>query len=526
MRFMVEACLNTLIGLFDYEQVHRRGREVAVALGDVFRRPNMVSRQGRDGKVIWKMIYETLDPEKIVFDATAKSLHDDSLANEAKWFAYVEAYTKNDILTRFGEWILDYIEKGLEVADQPIGHHENEEFYELIEYQCKATMQHILLVGKNRFPVVWYGKHSEKPSIKKKHRGNVKYMDKYLYYDGRGIPMLMLFNFNQYYNSTNIRNYGVCDLLAGVQSVHGSMVEALIQSAIRETDSIPYMSGPGVGLNLKEQMQEFHEKKKTNSHRDYILALPSPAMNRGDMIQTGLIKFGTIDLDHINSVIGLANSLARHATGISPDQGEVRSNSVGQESILEEQKSLSIEAVIQNNLINTKRELEGMLSFAIAHNNKSLDKIPVSFDKKVIKTTGEPGIELPVPSVVVTRVSDPLSVCLDLIVDHDMFIEIDKDSMITKSLAAHSEDLIKLLGIMNPAHVPSAYKKVFKDLANSLGIQLVDSDMEGIENMTRALGGNSQFQSPTDVESAAGIQRGPGRPEEYNDSESLTPFIQ
>lgn len=527
MKSRVEAVLSTLIGLFDYEQVHRRGREVAVAFGDVYRRPNLVSRTTVDGRMIWKPIYETLDPTALVFDRTAKSLHDDNFVNEAKWFAYIELYTKNDVLSRWGDWIFKYAEAGTDILPEKETLDDDEEFYEVIEYQNKSTLQHILMVGKNHFPVVWYGK-GEKPRITDKIKGKVKYSDKYLYKDSQGVPILMLFNFHQYYNSDGIRNYGVCDMLGKIQEMHSTMVRTLVRSVNREGQAIPYISGSGVGPDLKKAIDDFRRIDVENADQFNVLQIPSRNINGTDTLSTGMIEFGGINIENTNYVVDLSYNLARHATGISPNQGEVRSNSVGQESILEEQRTLSIETIIQNNIINTKRELEGMLSFAIAHSGFSMNNVLVGYEMNAfeiqMQDVGGTMGPAPVPVAVIRRAEDTLPSCVKNIEDYDMSIEIDKDSMITKNMASHSDNLIKLLGVMNPAHVPSAYKKTFKELLASFGVLITDKDMEGIENMTKALGGMSQFQGATDVESAAGIERGPGRPESYNDQESLGPL--
>ena len=539
--------LRSLVGLFNFEEVFHASKQHMLIHGDVFFRPYMHSFQNKKGKIKYEPRYEAINIDKIIIDPSAKSMTNEFGSNDAKWYAIYELYSKQDVISRFGDAIIEKIEPG-SPFDGEKNYKEEEhllpagekEFYGVLEYHNKVERVSAVVIGKERYAQTLRAPKTEEKSNDTEVRGE------YLYYDFRGKPLLMLSNLFCYRNINSLYNHGMVDVLADSQSTQALFLNMLARSIfLQQQGAIDVFITAMPEQDLKKKVTSVVEARQKGDYSKFLVFNPLA----GASFEHKTIVPHSMDFTNTSTMIGLFDSLARNAVGVAPNQGEARATSVGQESILEDQRLIAIEGVAKANLLNIKHALENMIYFAVAHkgfemNYKYITYTKVGFMQKEESLFNDSDREVPHRDPMTGEITsysypvvDPLPKVLEYIEDFECFVEITKDSFIKRDIGRHLDRILQVMGATDPNVEPRLRARITSSALAMMGIAIQPGDMSGLDQMAEAQlanterkprGGIDQFPSgdgPASKKNDNGVSRPesvpgtPGRPNKFSEEE-------
>ena len=270
-----------------FEDIYEESKERWVAYGDSYRRPYArklkrsmkraeKKRQKKNPKTIEasktadvKMFpqYEDISGCNIIFDNTATHVTSENYADSISFFGFTKIYSREDLIRRFGTWILEYAQPGAAVDVEELakktgsGTNSNRKFYEVIEYQNCADLEDLVFVGANMLPVIsrcedWA---PELKMVKKAHLPEFIHDKEYLHFNSFGEAVIVLHNNFMYFNEDGVRNFGVAQKLYTTQIAHEMIENSKLDSTRRRMLEIPVISG-GSSQIVKNQIEEWKEE--------------------------------------------------------------------------------------------------------------------------------------------------------------------------------------------------------------------------------------------------------------------------
>ena len=503
-----------------YEDIYQESKYDWTAFGDCYRRPyaRRIHRRNKRANKKTKsynqkstarmvMQYESLEQTSLLFDNSARYIHSNNTADSISWWARTQIYDEQSLVRRFGSWILDHAKPGAMIdvdrnADETShSDRKNMRYYEVIEYQNVADEVEMVLVGYNAFPVVKMAE-GEKCEPNKKFAKYVDWVGEYPHYNSFGEPILTIHNNYFYWNKNGIRNFGLAHRLFGAQIAHEIIENSKLQSTRKRLFEIPVITG-GRKEQVDSKMREFQESSAANIYS--YLHIPSSAQST--LPKASVIRFEGISSEEGERSTRDIHEFAKNSSGVSLSRLEVQSGiGVGQSEILEEEKTVAVEAIVKNNIANLKNEFVGILDYIINMNGFNLDDT-ITYTKygKVEGQTRDLNFSIKKAEISIKEAAKKLE-------DFEFDLYIDRNSIIEKHQVALAGKIIDLLGTVDPAALPEVAKSLMKRLADVMRIDLTTEDLEGIEK-SRAMGGKSQFQSSQESVNPNPVQNDAVNPE-------------
>ena len=484
-----------------YEDVYREGLEELVPYGDNYIAPFVIPIEGED------FVFPALEDRKkedIMLDPACSYVTSESYSKQAQYFAYTQTYPEFNLVSRFGEWILDYAQSGAMVDigrlpnDAPTS--SQQKYWEVLAIQNKATKEEFLLVGANAFPII--RRVESKRALTSAQLGrlaklpdgtmdNVMWEDAYKYKDAYNRPMLTLGNNYFYYRDKYPYNRGLAHALAIPQVVHEIVENLKTDNIIKRLDTITYITGGNADKN-EQNFRKYRMEKRIN--RNAMLYLHS-SMNSKNTPTAGILKFEGLTAQEGQQVTQDILDFVKNTSGVDPQQAEVQKNTaLGQTEIIDEKSKESIEAVAETNMSNFRSQLNMFLAFIIAHKGFGLNDVVIGFTKFDEHTPeGNESATISVPEAA------------KKLMGKEFDFVIDKSTLVRRSRTLEAQQMIEFLGLLDPTTDPEGFIAIRDKIGELKGITMPKANPQMIAQST-AQGGMSQF--------AAGGQQGGAAPQE------------
>ncbi len=519
---VAKAVMEWMIRSVGFEDIYEESKEKWIAFGDAYRRPyarplkrrlkRATARAARENpqpkdapeRIRMFPQYEDISGTNLIFDNTATHITSENAADSISFYGHTRMYSKEDVIRRWGKWILEYAQPGASVdidrhAEMTgVSESAKREFYEVIEFQNCAELEDMVFLGKNMLPVV---SNSEDwvpvlEKIKEEDKGKFSFTGEYLHYNSFGEAILVLHNNFMYFNEEGIRNHGTAIKLYSTQIAHEIVENAKLDSTRRKMLEIPVVSG-GSSQMVQASVQSWKEE----SYTDIMAILHLPEGLNGAVPQTSSIRFEGVSSQDARNTTEDIHSFARNSLGISLNRVEIQTGiGVGQSEIIEEEKTVSVEAVVKRNVSNLTREFKGFLNFFVNMKGFGLDD-EVTFTKWEKREGSVEGTQIEFEN---HNATITLSKAAELLEDFEFNLYIDRNSIVEKSQVAMVGKLIDYLGTVDPAAMPMVAKMLMKRIAQILRIDIPE---EAFDNIAQSVpqGGKSQFKP-------GGAPTEPGKP--------------
>ncbi len=518
-----------------FEDIYEESKDRWISYGDSYRRPyarrlkrtmrrankkleeknpKPINREEQEEEIKMFPQYEDVSGYNLIFDNTATHVTSENYADSISFFGYTKIYTREDLIRRFGKWVLEYAQPGAAIdLDEHArktggGTNSKRKFYEVIEYQNCADLQDIVFVGKNMLPVLsrcedWI---PDLKGIKKDHENEFLLDDEYIHFNTFGEAVLILHNNYMYFNEDGVRNFGVAQKLYTTQVAHEIIENAKLDSTRRKMLEIPVISGGSTQI-VKNQIQEWKEE----SYSNILAVLHLPEGLQGAVPQTSTIRFEGISAQEANQSTDDIHNIARNSLGVSLSRLEVQSGlGVGQSEILEEEKTVSVEAVVKRNVSNLRREFVGLINFFVNMKGFNLDD-EITYTKWETREGADREIEFENPHATIS-----LKEAAKFLEDFEFELFIDRNSIVEKSQIAIVDKLIDYLGTVDLNALPEVGKMLMKRIAQILRIDIPDGAFDNIAQSVPQ-GGKSQFKA------SGQPPQEPGKPGRPTTQEAMTP---
>jgi hypothetical protein len=488
-----------------FEDIYHKSKQKWIPYGDSYRRPfhkKKLSRTKRGNKKLRNLIakpgekkilqYEELDPRKILLDISVKNIRSESDSESINFWAYTDLYSEEAMVRKFGRWVLDYAKPGAMIDSEGLANRigKSEEkpmkYYEVIEYQNRSDEVDMLLVGANGFPVVMQIEDCDDYAPKDLEEF-VVWNGVYPHYDSFGYADITLQSSFMFYDSRSIRNLGLADKLYGPQIAHEIVENSKLDSTRKRMREIAVISG-GRANTIESKLKDYEQKSASNIFS--ILHLPSNVQNI--VPQTSVIRFEGVSAEDGQRSTDDVQNFARNAAGVSMTRLEVQQGiGVGQSEILEDEKIISVERIVKNNMENLRMEFTGLLNYVINMKGLDLDEtITYTHHEEMQGMTRTISYKMEGREISIKEAAKQLEEF-----EFDLFI--DKNSIIEKRQVAMAEKIINFLGVIDPAALPEVSKALMGRLADVMRVDIPADAFENIQQ-SQAMGGRSQFQSQTD----------------------------
>lgn len=505
---VIKSLLEVVLRMMGFEQVFREGKETWIPYGDTYRRP--FKRKHWKKKGVFIPALEDLNGVDLMLDPACRYIKSENKAKEAQFYAHTQIYTKSALVARFGKWILEYAQEGThidsarlpsalsETEDSPDGIRSyvetqaatNEKYYEVLEYQNKAEMIELVLVGANAFPQTRIVESSEYDNPQPPHEECI-WSSAYPHINTLGEPVIHLYNNHLYHDPDSPYNRGIVEKVFAIQVAHHILENLKFDTFRKKNDPIPFIAGGR--KDLMQQQTRAYRKEKLRD-RDAFLHLPSSMT--GNVPTTGLIQFEGYNPQEVEQATQDMYDLAKNTVGVNPQRQEIQKNTgVGQSDIVEEEKVDAMQELVEGNITNYISEYRGILDYCIANKGFGLKKTMINFTKYTEeKTPDEKG------TVVVTNPNATVSFveACEIASGHEFDIIIERSSLVKKSRFIENEKLTTMLGSLPANTAQGAVKKIGKEIGKNLGLDLLDEDF-GDLSQASASGGASQFKSQPQV---------------------------
>lgn len=484
-----------------FEDIYQESKHNWTSFGDSYRRPYAIDLKrtnrrankgakppGSGGNQMY-MQYEDIDGTDLMFDMSAKYIKSENEADSISWWAKTKIYNSRSLKRRFGKDILKYAQEGAMVdadrlsTSQGNADVKTDKYYEVIEFQDCGNEVELVLIGANAIPVLRQA-DGDDTTPPKEVEEIVKWGNEYMHYNSVGNAYLTLQSNFFYWNRNSIRNFGLAHKLYGAQVAHEIVENAKLDSTRKQMWEIPVIHG-GRRDMVKENLESYKEEARTN-----ILAfLHLPSNVQGILPTTSTFRFEGVSAEQGTRSTDDIHNFARNAVGVSLTRLEVQSGvGLGQTEIIEDEKTVSVETIVQNNVSNLRREFIGLIDYVVNMNGFNLDdKITYTKYTKMEGRTRE-----------IEFVQDDAEISLKeaakMLSDFEFDLYIDRNSIVEKHQISMAGKIIDYLGVVDPAALPNVAKSLMNRLASIMRIDIPVEDLEGIEN-SRAMGGKSQFQS-------------------------------
>jgi len=489
-----QALLDWFIRTTEFEDSYNEAKESWCAFGDGYLLPysrKVVRKRIRANKNIDKNLarpgVENIEGRNILFDTSGTDVMSESAHKKISFYATTNILSKEQLVGEYGKWILDYAKEGAiidvdSLSDKNGAEKNQTKYYEVIKYQSWAEEEEFHLIGGNAFP---YLRRQEGVAqvVPKKLEGKVFYEDVYPHRNTYGEAIITLWNFWFYYNRKSIRNYGLAGKLFGAQIAHEILENAKLASTRKRLFEIISIAG-GSSQTIKSHLEEFEEKYQDNILT--FLHLPSNVQNI--IPQAQVLRFDSVTAQEAEQTSADIHSFARNSIGVSLTRLEVQKNiGVGQSEIIQEEKTIAVEQIVEKNMQNLRKTFTGVLDYSINNNGfGSSETVNVIQTITTEGDTREISIETPV-SYTIKQLAKDLQ-------EYDFSIYIDKDSIVKRSQIAQTQKLIDFFGTIDPNALPGLSKKIAKRIGEILRLDIRLDDLQGIEN-SQAQGGKSQFKT-------------------------------
>lgn len=500
MASLATSYLHVLLRLTGFEEIYNESKEDWASYGDAYRRPfkRRLKQRGKpQGNKMYPQ-YEDMRSVDMILDIDSVLMTSESVSKSATFAAYTRIYSEGQIIKEFGREIIEHISVGASVDHDryalKVGQSDKKvtNYYEVIVDQDCAGMSELVLIGANAFPYVRFVE-GDNTKPKNKIEDIVFWKNEYPHFDEKGESCLTFHNSFFYFRNDNPRNRGLVCKLYGVQVAH-ELIENLKLDATRlAMFNVPTISG-GSPKQIANKILEWEANRETNLFA--WLHLPGN-------VQNGLPKVDIIAPQMVSRDVGAGSStdmhdIARNSTGVSLTRLEILSGEgLGQTEIREEEKVVSIEAIVDRNIPNLVREIKGLINYGINNNGFGLTDMEIRYSKFSMKNIDKESVGLNNPEIIEQKNVRINFVDASKKLKGYMFrVFIDKDTIVNRSQTIMADRIIKAFGVIDPAALPEVAKGLMKKL---LDIMRIDTSENAFDNISRsvATGGDSQFKGST-----------------------------
>lgn len=511
---ITKALIEFFVKSSGFEEVFQESKEEWIWVGDAFRRPTLRPNRNKEGQSLFS--YEDISGRNLMIDPQSRNVQSESIVKSAQYYGHTQIYSERALVTKYGKWILDHAQPGFMLdkesnlarttnregdgdpnstgsgSDRQT--ETNVEFYEVIEYQNKSNLSEFILVGANAFPVLWIADDRDEITPNEELQeliddGSVVWEREYRYFNSLGEPLLMLFQNYCYLNPEWPYNRGVVERVFDIQIADEIQLNLQFDNSRQLLDYIMWISG-GRPEVIQNQIKEFRQERRIN--RDAFLHIP--ASLSGAIPQMGVLKPNGIPINEAIQAEQQVLDVAKNSVGINPQRQErVKNASATQVQVLEEEQTEAVEAIMEDNVSNFQRELEGMIFFMQAHDGAGLNNVKINYTKSSRENVGteeEPKfviLENPNASINIPN-------AVKAIKDFEFSVTIDSGNLVKRSRFMENEALTQALGAfpIQPG-MEGLLRKAWKQVFKNMGIDVLDSDF-GDFSQGQASGGTSQQQ--------------------------------
>jgi len=471
------------------ESIFNRAKEFWIAFGDVFlsffvrkgRKRNMIGLQMTRGKNL------ILDPDGKLLDAGNPA--EDS---QASYKRYV--LTKEQMMSMFGKDIVKYVTAGnhFKTITTEKGNTPGATYYEMTEGMNKAEEEEVTLLGGNAFPVYRFAEDDsfkkKVTAAQKKELGEgkiIEHGDKYRYYDSLGNPYINDTQLHCFFDDKNPTNFGMMQKMYSSQYAEELIENGRIDGFRRGNENMTYATGVRPS-SFRAAQQEYLAKKKHSLFETMIL----PPSLAGQNPKVEVLEYPSVDALTAKQTSEEIMRLARNIAGVDPNRLEIQKNEgLGLREQLQEEKTESIQEVIDDNLLAFTKLFEKLLNFIIVHKGLGLNDVFIDFVKYSKSPVEGVTFENKKARISITDAAKRLGE-----ENWDLHVSINKDSLIKKSNAILLERILSFMERVDPNAFPDLYKKLILTLNDLLPTEIVAEDI--IQKApAEALGGSSQFKS-------------------------------
>jgi hypothetical protein len=430
--------------------------------------------------------FENLRPDLIVADPNGELVDSDTPSTDWQFYYTITIMTKDMVISDFGEEILEYIKPDgkifptsefLEIKEK------DTDYYLLYSGQNKAREYDVSLLGSGMFPVRRYSK--KKLSAKYKNiieELKLDHLDEYIYKDSYKNPYLNLTQKYCYKKEDSPYNYGVQQKVYNIQVIQEYVENGKIDNFRKGLEEIIYATN--IRPNQLDLAFETYKEKKLEDIRA-ILAMPPTYGQQPPSV--GAIEFPQINPITAQQITQDIIRLARNTVGVDPDRLEVqKSEGLGVREMLQEEKSETVQDIVEDNLISIEKDVEKTINFVIVHKGLGLNNVMIQYEGVDKSPRGQ------VPFVRKKTIS---------IVDAAKRLEgwnyqviVSVDNIVKKSNAILVERIFSMIERLDPNAYPDLYKKVIIKLNEILQLNITSEDIVQ-QAPAQATGGASQFRT-------------------------------
>lgn len=489
---LASAVLDWMIIESGFEEAYDDGKEPMSLHGDSYRRP--FKRKIGDG--VFYPQYEEFDGTKVLLDTESTELWSKTVGKTSAWSAYIDIYSRSQIIVRFGPEILPYLEEGAHIDSDGYSAKtknkdtsKDEKFYELIELQDISEPFELVLVGKNWLPLGKAGileqKEEKIPADVKKAGGVWK--EKYQHVDEFDFPMLTMHNAAFYVDRRWIRNKGLGHRLFRFQKADEALQNTALNASRMRGIQIPVMLG--VTSNVaQDRFEEWKERRAED-----VFAFLDVSASTPDIIpKVEILKFDGVRAEEMRASMQDLYAAYRNYVGIDFTRLEVRNaEGLGQSKLIEAEKVKTVEDIVKKQMGKLQHELKGLLLFFINNKGFGLKDVELEYTQvheDIKSVTGEPIGDVENPHATTNLVEAAKRL------DKFAFkISVNMDTIVDRNQLAILEDLTRITGLVDGAAMPEEKKALLQQIFRIANIRIPTENFEGVVNEV-AQGGAGQFQ--------------------------------
>lgn len=490
--------------------VFNRGKEDWFGFGNNVSRPSY--RQSGNGKK--RPTFENMQADMVILDPDASLIDSDEPAAEAQFFYAVRILTEEMVITEYGEEILPYIQPNGRIFDitEFIDVAESGADYYLEFYgQNKARKHDVAMLGGGMFPVRRYSKKEFttppkcKTSAEKllKEIPKLDHHDKYIYEDSYGDPYLNLIQRHCYKKKNSPYHYGIQQKVYSIQALQEQIENGIADNFRQGLDALVYVT------NMRQnQLDQAYKRYRREKKSDIGTMMSIPPTYGQQPPSVGSVEHPQINPVTSSQIQSTNTRLARNTIGVDPDRLEVQTaEGLGVREMLMEEKTETIQEVVDDNLLSEEKEVEKIINFVIAHKGLGLNNVFLRYE----------GIDMsPADKVKFTRkkAKSVVEMAKEL-KGWNYQVIVSTDNSVKKSNAILTERIFSFLERIDPNAYPELYKKLIIKLNEFLHLNISSKDLVQ-EAPAEAIGGASQFKPqpgggavPNQAAGGLSVQGGP-----------------